>query len=100
MRRRRRTYRGNVRTPGCAPGRECGSAGYQRPRRPQGRPAGPSGSWWRWKGCALGGILQQALQEGVVVLQSLHAAVQVVDLSLQELDLLGQLSQAGRTFLG
>ena len=44
---------------------------------------------------ALRGVLEQSLEEGVLILQGLYTAHEIVDLRLQQLDLLGQLGQRG-----
>src|SRR5215210_4708792 len=90
----------NERRSGCEPGRGGGSAEFRRRQLPRDEPAWWSGALRRREGRALGGIFQQALQESVLVLQRLNAARQIVDLSLQQLHLLGQIYQVGWGMLG
>src|SRR5215204_2789813 len=92
---RRRRCRRSGQRPGCEPGPGCGSAGFQRPPWPRDEPAWLSGPWVRRKGwAALGGILQQPLQESVLVLKRLYAARQIIDLGFQQLHLLGQIGES------
>ena len=39
---------------------------------------------WRWQGDALRGILEQALEERVLILERLDTAPQIVNLGLQQ----------------
>ena len=56
--------------------------------------AGRSGPGWRLEGGGRRRVREQPLEEGVLVLQRLHAAIEVIHLGLEQLDPLGQRGDA------
>src|ERR671921_1770905 len=93
MRPQRPRSRRSGQRPGYEPGQGGGSTGCPRRQLLRDEPAWASGASGRREGRALGGVLQEPLQERVLVLQRLDAARQIVDLGLEQFNLLGEIGQ-------